>query len=81
MPGSPVESEMRPGFRDFVRSEVPQLTEIEVTMGEEVGTAPGSYVGASPAERDPTPLRARRFGANNFLRDLREIFFYYLCIT
>ena len=49
----------RPQHRELIRSELPQLEEVKMTLWEEVGNVPGSYVGASAAERDEYLLRSQ----------------------
>lgn len=49
----------RPQHRDIILSEMPQLDEVKLTMWEEVGNVPGSYVGASAAERNEHLLRSQ----------------------
>ena len=45
--------------RDLIQNELPQLEELKLTLWEEVGSIPGSYVGASAAERNEHLLRSQ----------------------
>jgi len=49
----------RPQHRELIQNELPQLEEIKMTLWEEVGNVPGSYVGSSAAERDAYLLRSQ----------------------
>jgi hypothetical protein len=45
--------------RDLILNELQQLEELKLTLWEEVGSIPGSYVGASAAERNEHLLRSQ----------------------
>lgn len=45
--------------RQLIENELPQLEEVKLTLWEEVGSIPGSYVGASAAERNEHLLRSQ----------------------
>ena len=49
----------RPQHRDLVQEQLPQLEEVKMTLWEEVGSQPGSYVGKSAAERNSLLLRSQ----------------------
>jgi Leucine-rich repeat (LRR) protein len=44
---------------DRIKLEVPQLTDVQMTMWEKISSTPGAYVGSSAAERDATLLRSQ----------------------
>ena len=66
----------RPQHRGLVQKEVPQLTEVPMTLWEEVGNVEGSYVGKSAAERNPKLLRSQLepWGTVNLRRRLVQDF-------
>jgi hypothetical protein len=66
----------RPHHRDLIKSELTQVEEVKLTMWEEVGNVPGSYVGASAAERDEHLLRSQLepWGTVNLRRRLVQDF-------
>ncbi len=66
----------RPHHRDLIQGELPQLEEVKLTLWEEVGGVPGSYVGASAAERDAHLLRSQLepWGTVNLRRRLVQDF-------
>eukprot|EP00554_Chaetoceros_debilis_P007776 CAMPEP_0194077738 /NCGR_PEP_ID=MMETSP0149-20130528/4311_1 /TAXON_ID=122233 /ORGANISM="Chaetoceros debilis, Strain MM31A-1" /LENGTH=571 /DNA_ID=CAMNT_0038758853 /DNA_START=76 /DNA_END=1788 /DNA_ORIENTATION=- len=45
--------------RTHVQSQLPQVQTIKMTLWEEVGNVPGTYVGSSAAERNPLLLRSQ----------------------
>jgi len=49
----------RPHHRDIIREELKQLSEVKMTLWEEVASQPGSYIGKSAAERNPLLLRSQ----------------------
>ena len=66
----------RPHHLSSIRGELPQLEELILTMWEEVGNVPGSYVGASAAERNEHLLRSQLepWGTVNLRRRLVQDF-------
>lgn len=49
----------RPHHRTYVQSQLPQVQTVKMTLWEEVGNVPGTYVGSSAAERNPLLLRSQ----------------------
>jgi len=66
----------RPHHRELIKDELKQLTEVKMTLWEEVGSQPGSYVGKSAAERNPLLLRSQLepWGTVNLRRRLVQDF-------
>ena len=66
----------RPHHRDLIQKELPQLEVVKLTLWEEVGNVPGSYVGASAAERAAHLLRSQLepWGTVNLRRRLVQDF-------
>ena len=61
---------------DLIQLALPQVVELKITMWEDVGSVPGSYVGASAAERDARLLRSQLepWGTVNLRRRLVQDF-------
>ena len=66
----------RPHHRDLIQTELPQVVDVKLTLWEEVGNVPGSYVGSSAAERDAHLLRSQLepWGTVNLRRRLVQDF-------
>ena len=44
---------------EFIKNYLPQIHQVKVTLWEEVGSIPGSYVGSCASERNPKLLRSQ----------------------
>ena len=66
----------RPHHRELIQKELTQLEEVKMTLWEEVGARPGSYIGKSAAERNPLLLRSQLepWGTVNLRRRLVQDF-------